>query len=890
MKAFEGLIGKEQLNVFLKNSEIYLAHTPDETLSDHMKLVTHYFKELVNSHGLESLIDKLLLKLCNDSVNLAEFSKTLFWKVILYHDFGKVNENFQRKLENKKNFPQDIENGIDSQHSVLSTFIFLAHQIIDGMSYLEKEDQLNQQKMICLIFALAHNILRHHSSRLDDFSSLDTFEKFTSNFCSKLESYLTCYDKSVSSQVIKGIVSLRKSNVKFEKLGFEWFALVRLNFSLLTAADYYATSHYTNKWNSHYTAFGVLTEDQKNRHFSNLKYNQSHNQKLYESVEEISTKSVDSYQEKSSTNLNRLRSKMALEVIENIRLHSDNHLFYIEAPTGGGKTNLAFIATQELLQANPELNKVFYVFPFTTLAAQTRESAEVTFGLNTEEWIELHGRAAWKQKYNDESEKDGLYGQERLDDIHNQFVNYPYTFLSHVRFFDIIKTNNKSSIYLMHRLANSVVVIDELQAYNPELWDKMAYMLKEYATAFNIRFLLMSATLPKIGTLAEAEFCYLIPNAIDRFFINPNFAQRVSFNDQLLQRKQPKRDEKKEYLEWLSEKILLISNTHRSKYGNVRTIVEFIFKKSATDFAILAKSKFADYEIFVLSGTILEPRRMHIIRELKRESNQFKNVLLITTQVVEAGVDIDMDLGFKNRSIIDSEEQLAGRVNRNVKKEDCTVYLFDLDDASVIYGKDQRFRETRNSLESEYFDILRSKRFDRLYERVKSWLHRTNQESALAGTGLDYQDRMIGQLNFPGVDKEFTLIHQNNTSIFVPLELPIKNDDQNIFTFQQLQFLKDFDIIPVSGMLSGSEVFDLYKKLITNSAQIFNEKRRNLKILHSIMSMFTFSLFSESGVLKQLISGGNREEYGYLYLTSYREVYDYELGLQDQKFDELIFL
>jgi CRISPR-associated endonuclease/helicase Cas3 len=408
--------------------------------------------------------------------------------------------------------------------------------------------------------------------------------------------------------------------------------------------------------------------------------------------------------------------------------------------------------------------------------------------------------------------------------------------------------------------------------------------------AFNIRFLLMSATLPKIGTLAEAEFCYLIPNAVDRFFINPNFAQRVSFNGQLLQRKQPKRDEKKEYLEWLSEKILHISNSYRSKYGNVRTIVEFIFKKSATDFAILAKSKFADYEIFVLSGTILEPRRMHIIRELKRESNQFKNVLLITTQVVEAGVDIDMDLGFKNRSIIDSEEQLAGRVNRNVKKEDCTVYLFDLDDASVIYGKDQRFKETRNSLESEYFDILRSKRFDRLYERVKSWLDLTNQESALAGTGLDYQNRMIGQLNFPGVDKEFTLIHQNNTSIFVPLELPIKNNDQNIFTFQQLQFLKDFDIMPVNGMLSGSEVFDLYKELITNSAQMFNERRRNLKILHSIMSMFIFSLFSESGVLKQLISSGNREEYGYLYLTSYEEVYDYELGLQDQKFDELIFL
>lgn len=42
-----------------------------------------------------------------------------------------------------------------------------------------------------------------------------------------------------------------------------------------------------------------------------------------------------------------------------------------------------------------------------------------------------------------------------------------------------------------------------------------------------------------------------------------------------------------------------------------------------------------------------------------------KNVLLVTTQVVEAGVDIDMDIGFKEKSLVDSDEQLAGRINRN---------------------------------------------------------------------------------------------------------------------------------------------------------------------------------------------------------------------------------
>lgn len=65
-------------------------------------------------------------------------------------------------------------------------------------------------------------------------------------------------------------------------------------------------------------------------------------------------------------------------------------------------------------------------------------------------------------------------------------------------------------------------------------------------------------------------------------------------------------------------------------------------------------------EVFLLSGTILEPRRREIINELKNPLSRKKNILLITTQVVEAGVDIDMDLGFKNISLIDSDEQLAG--------------------------------------------------------------------------------------------------------------------------------------------------------------------------------------------------------------------------------------
>ncbi len=893
MVTFEHLIGKSKVELLLNNHTKYLAHTPDELLSDHMKLVTHYFLDLVEVHGVELILDNLLIKLCKQNKQLAEFAKQLFWETILYHDFGKVNENFQRvKMDNIQYFPTPKNNQIQTEHSLLSAFIFLSHQISNGLK--QTQDQEEQKLLMDLMFAFAHNIIRHHSSGLDDFSSKETFNRYSESVCGGLEEYLECFRQDYLLEFVKAIPNIR-SIAEFKGLGFEWFLVIRLNFSLLTAADYYATSHYNNNWKHHYQEFGVLNIDDRQRHFRRLQTTHAHNMALYENHDDFLNQSLVQLQEKSNNNLNKLRSKMAAEVISNIRQFASEKLFYIEAPTGGGKTNMAFIATQELLQANPELNKVFYVFPFTTLVTQTQKVAQETLGLHPDEWIELHSRVAWKQKDEQEGKEDGLYGEIRLDDIHNQFVNYPYTFLSHVRFFDILKANDKSSIYLLHRLANSVIVIDEVQAYNPELWDKVAYLLKEYADALNIRFIVMSATLPKIGDLAEAHFRNLIPDAIGGYFTNPNFADRVSFSDELLQRNRPPKEERQDFMEWLAKIVFEKSETYRKANGSARIIVEFIFKKSATEFASLAERIFEGYEIFVLSGTILEPQRRHIINSLKNRQNKDKNVLLITTQVVEAGVDIDMDLGFKNRSIVDSEEQLAGRVNRNVNKAGCTVFLFDLDDASLIYGKDRRFKEWKAGLETDYFEILRTKRFDRLYDKVKSYLEATNKESQMKGTLSEYRNRLIAQLNFPQIDKEFKLIDQSNTSVFVPISLNLwilneQNNKEPILTDQQIQFLEGFGIKIENDQLSGEEVFEIYKQLILDQDKGFGQKKRNLKIIQSIMALFTFSLFSESKVITELINGGNSEQFGLIYLVSHKQIYSLERGLDLGKMNELNFI
>lgn len=604
---------------------------------------------------------------------------------------------------------------------------------------------------------------------------------------------------------------------------------------------------------------------------------------------------------------------MAVTVIQQIRQHKDARLFYLEGPTGGGKTNLSMLTTIELLQANPELNKVFYVFPFTTLITQTYAAIKETLGLQDDEIIQLHSKAGFKNRKSEET-SDEAYGQDKLNYIDYLFVNYPFCLLSHIKFFDILKTNKKEANYLMHRLANSVVVVDELQSYTPQHWDKLIYFIRHYAAFFNIRFVLMSATLPKLSKLKVIQdqvddFVYLLPEAKQDYFQNDNFRKRVNFNFTLL-------DKKDISLRDLANILITESKQYAEKdfgqakpQSSVYTIIEFIYKKSASEFhlTIKALNDFFD-EIFVLSGTILEHRRRHIINYLKNPENRRKRVLLITTQVVEAGVDIDMDIGFKNRSLVDSDEQLAGRINRNVNKEDCQLFLFNRDEAGVLYGNDKRYKVTQKQLKTEdYQEILRDKNFDKLYDLVFQDINGLNVKKMM----INFEDyeKDVKKMNFQSVHEKFKLIDQDNLSVFVPLAVPLEVDGstpdtrEKVFSDQELYFLKQANILPNSAhCIEGEEVFGLYSDLINNRRTDFTQQQVSMKTIQGIISKFVFSVFDDKkGKMRNnLISYADTEKfkshnnenndgllYGFVYLSHYQDVYDETFGLNESAFDSV---
>lgn len=900
--SFSSIVANEpNIEEILQQPEHYHAHThstaPFEKLHEHVHLVMHYAEQLVVAHGLDSVVDSMINELISsyskvDSVEVVgNIIKRHFVNALVYHDYGKVNENFQiEKMKDKTFFKRNETNKIGSQHSILSAYIYLYTHLDEITSDSDLTD--NERLLLAVsTFLFSDSIIKHHSSYIGHVEGIDSIKR------EALSQYLKLFNQSISKEVevylnntnqILKVFQKKKFRTESGRSYFPLFALVKLNFSLLTASDYYATNHFMG--NMPLDDFGVLKRNDIDKLIDLFTDNKNaiYNRHIINNSIYYSSIPIQSLMEVNNHNLNQLRKKMAAEAVLKLRQNLHENLFYLEAPTGSGKTNISFASVIELLKSDSNLNKVFYVFPFTTLITQTFESIKKTLQLENNQVIQLHSKAGFHTS-SDERQKDGLYGDEKLNYINNLFINYPFTLLSHIKFFDILKSNNKDSNYILHRLSNSIIIIDELQTYSPDHWDKVILFLYEYSKHFNIKVIMMSATLPKIDTLsneAKDKVVRLITNK-DSYFTNPNFKGRVEFNFDLLGKNG------KDYIELdtLLDKLYLELEKYASKNGeSANGLVEFIVKKSASKFYQLVCSdpRFSEYTIFIISGTILEPRRKEIIEAIKTKKyrgKQFKKSIVVTTQVIEAGVDIDMDIGFKDRSLVDSDEQLAGRINRNASKKHCKVFMFNYDKEVKIYGKDKRY-EQKISI-TEYKKILHDKNFDILYDKVNNSINSLNK-STLRINIEDYLN-FFTQFDYRKINEEFKLIDSNTTSVFVPL-----NIDAKWFDFEEITFLQQFEDTVVNDKVIGEVVFQVYQAM-TESQLDFIQTAIKKKQIGGVMSKFMFSIYSNSFLEAELSAYANYEvyeRYGFWKLDHWDrdEMYSLEAGINDEKFKSNLFI
>ncbi len=600
-------------------------------------------------------------------------------------------------------------------------------------------------------------------------------------------------------------------------------------FSLLISSDYYATTQYMAKLPT--DDFGLFSKEDKER--LTLKFTQH--------IQEF----------KNPTGINQLRNEMFEEAERNLLKNLDKNIFYLEAPTGSGKTITSINLALKLLENDSNLNKLFYIFPFNTLVEQTKNVFDEIFGrvlkievINSITPITIH-----EEKQEDEESK---YQKSYINRL---FFHSPAIITTHVALFNILFGTSKEDNFPLWQLANSVIILDEIQSYNNHLWWYMVEFFDKYSELLNMKIIIMSATLPKLDYFLEQKdnFVELISHK-EYFFTHPLFKERVKVDFSLLPEKKTK--------EKMSNERLFEILEYQPKEKKI--LFEFIKKQSARDFFNLIKDEFEN--VYELSGDDNKAYRQYVINKSKKE-----NLIIIATQVIEAGVDIDMDIGFKDISTIDGEEQFMGRINRSCQR-DGIVYFFDMDDVDKIYRGDNRVGF--DLYDEKYRDILQNKQFSLYYKEVldKIKLQGDRFQNGLM-TNYDNFAQLLKKLNYKEISKTMTLINSQNFTLYFPFQIDLS-------LYKEVKEFEDIeDKFLTHGCLDGQKVWDEFCEL--NSIEGYAKKQIYASKLNSLMQFFSFNLLKFNDKQRPYIG---EEMYGYYFVNDLSYITD------DGKFDRAKYL
>ena len=789
--------------------EQYFAHTPNELLSEHLLCTKKYLEKIIEDKQINHIIDNLIKEIDIDNFLLI---KEMFYNAIYLHDLGKKSPCFQSVKMKNPSF-LDLQDCGDSSHSLGGVIDYISYyqKIIDDFS-----DDIVFYRLTHILYSFSYHISKHHG-RLQQFENY--FERDNTNHIafhnSKQNNYIDAY--------------------------FEFYILNKLLFSLLVSSDYYATTEYMAKLPT--DNFGLISQEKKQKLIELFEKD--------EIIQNIRTNSVDG--------INILRSQMFLEAEQNLVDNPTKHIFYLEAPTGSGKTLTSINLALKLLEKEDEINKIFYIFPFNTLVEQTRGVFEGIFGSDLD--MEVINSITPIKEETDKAQEDeeSRYQKSYMTRLffHNELI-----ISTHIALFNILFGTSKEDNFPLWQLANSVIILDEIQSYDNNLWSYMTKFFATYAKALNIKIIIMSATLPKLDLLIEDNnniFVDLISNRA-KYFEDDYFKKRLTIDYSLL-------DYKKIEFDDLRDKLLEESKSYN------KILFEFIKKQSAREFYNLIKEDvdFSDFEVEELSGDDNKAYRQKVINKTKEDTK----IIVIATQVIEAGVDIDMDLGFKDISTLDSEEQFMGRVNRSCKKShlNSKVYFFNMDDESGIYRGDNRIEF--NLRTEKYREVLQSKDFTPFYDEVLDKL-KDNDKKIKRGLLGDFEafEESVKRLNYREIQDKMQLIKSQNFRLFFPFALDISEYD-----FEELKNIDEF--LDERGYLDGQRVWEVFEEL--NSIDNYAQKEIQRYKLNSLMQFFSFNVIKYSP--KQVLPHYSKEFGGYYYIADYNEFID-----EDGKFDRVAYL
>ncbi len=717
----------------MSSSNLY-SH-PERLLEDHLIGVAKCSELFLSEKPIE------IKKQLNDVCKL----------IALSHDIGKATDYFQKYLFSDEKEKVRLKNLPQTKHSLLSAVCAY---------YLCRE--LTTENKFLPFFAFL-TVRRHHGNLIDISDEVTWDTKYVRILHSQVENIdgnkfsilaQRLHDADVPMRLSKDIIkswvdnfgkelkSIKK-HIRGLNNGVFNFITLNLLYSLLLDAD----------------KSNVVIKDIS----------------VFERRESISGNLVDNYKAKNTfadSPINYLREKAYIEIAHS-NINPGEKIYSINLPTGLGKTLTSLSFALKLREKIGLNNRIIYALPFLSIIDQNSEIFELVIKANH---IEPNTSILLKHHHLSEifyKKEDNEFEPDEAK-ILIEGWNSEIIVTTFVQLFHTLISNKKRSIRKFHRLANSIIMLDEVQSIPVKYWLLLRTILAAVSKMLNSYIIFVTATEPLIFEreniigLLNRNYYF---NILNRFSIKPLLDKPMKINDlsdffNL--------DDSRTYL--------FILNT----IASARTLYSLIKKKG--------------FSTTYLSTHITPKERLERIRGISEK----KYRIVVATQLVEAGVDIDFDVVIRDMAPLDSIIQAIGRCNRNGKKKG-EGYIIFLEDhnrrpySSYIYDPvliditQKILRDRKEIKESELLPLI-----DGYYIETKK--KKTQQTSrgileAITKLRYDNEDDRASITDFKLIEEDYP-----KRDVFIEL------DEEAKLIWQQYLALRD-----VKDLVEKKNIFDSLK-------------------------------------------------------------------------------
>ena len=403
---------------------------------------------------------------------------------------------------------------------------------------------------------------------------------------------------------------------------------------------------------------------------------------------------------------------------------SPKGLFQLTVPTGGGKTVASMMFALQHAVSN-KMDRIIYVIPYTSIIEQNAQVFREILG--NENVLENHSNVEYD-------------GTEEFKALQLAAENWdkPVIVTTNVQFFESFYANKSSKCRKLHNIANSVIIFDEAQMLPTNYLKPCIAAMDELLQKYGVSIVLCTATQPALSTFFSKKYAptELCPRRDAQF----SFFERVTYQtlgsvteEDMINRLQEEKQ------------ALCIVNT--------RKIAQRLYGRIQGE------------GVFHLSTSMYPAHRRRTLQKIRERIAEKKRCIVISTSLVEAGVDLDFMSVYRELAGVDSIIQAAGRCNRNGTrdKKNSFVYIFEWEKKERVPGQRQQIDIAKCML-AEGKDIT-------TLESIKEYFQRLYH---IKGESLDVK-KILQQFegheyNFCTAARDFHLIEESTIMIFVGKE------------------------------------------------------------------------------------------------------------------------